>query len=36
MSQSEIDTAVAERMQEELSLYQIDEALLKELKPDLI
>ena len=36
MSQSEIDNAVAARMREGLSLYQIDERLLQELEPDLI
>src|ERR1700752_374336 len=36
MTQSEIDRAVAERMRDGLSLYQIDEALLRELSPDLI
>jgi iron complex transport system substrate-binding protein len=36
MSQSEIDRAVAERMRAGLSLYQIDEELLRELAPDLI
>jgi iron complex transport system substrate-binding protein len=36
MSQSEIDRAVAERMREGLSLYQIDEQLLRSLAPDLI
>ena len=36
MSQSEIDRAVAERMQAGLSLYQIDEELLRTLAPDLI
>ncbi len=36
MSQSEIDVAVAERMRNGLSLYQIDEQLLRELAPDLI
>src|SRR5690349_6451596 len=36
MSQSEIDRAVAERMHAGLSLYQIDEPLLRELAPDLI
>ncbi len=36
MSQSEIDRAVAERMRAGLSLYQIDEKLLRELAPDLI
>jgi len=36
MSQSEIDRAVAERMRDGLSLYQIDEQLLREIAPDLI
>lgn len=36
MSQSEIDRAVAERMRAGLSLYQIDESLLREIAPDLI
>jgi iron complex transport system substrate-binding protein len=36
MSQGEIDRAVAERMREGLSLYQIDEQLLRSLAPDLI
>lgn len=36
MSQSEIDRAVAERMRQGLSLYQIDEELLRTLEPDLI
>ncbi len=36
MSQSEIDRAVAERIREGQSLYQIDEHLLRELAPDLI
>ena len=36
MSQSEIDRAVSERMRAGLSLYQIDEPLLRELAPDLI
>jgi iron complex transport system substrate-binding protein len=36
MSQSEIDRAVADRMREGLSLYQIDEKLLASLAPDLI
>jgi iron complex transport system substrate-binding protein len=36
MSQGEIDRAVAERMREGLSLYQIDEALLRTLAPDII
>lgn len=36
MSQPEIDAAVAQRMRKGLSLYQVDEALLRELAPDLI
>jgi len=36
MSQSEIDIAVARRMRAGLSLYQVDETLLRELAPDLI
>ena len=36
MSQSEIDVAVAQRMRDGLSLYQVDEELLRELAPDLI
>jgi iron complex transport system substrate-binding protein len=36
MSQSEIDRAVAERVRAGLSLYQIDESLLRQLAPDLI
>lgn len=36
MSQGEIDRAVAERMREGLSLYQIDEEQLRELAPDII
>ena len=36
MSQSEIDRAVAERIRDGQSLYQIDEQLLRELAPDLI
>ena len=36
MSQDEIDRAVAERMRAGLSLYQIDEQLLREIAPDLI
>lgn len=36
MSQSEIDRAVAGRMRDGLSLYQIDESLLRELAPDII
>src|SRR6185369_16938077 len=36
MSQSEIDVAVAQRMRDGLSLYQVDEVLLGKLAPDLI
>ena len=36
MSQAEIDRAVAERMRNGDSLYQIDETLLRKLSPDLI
>src|SRR5438445_7186464 len=36
MSQSEIDRAVAERLRDGQSLYQIDEKLLASLAPDLI
>ena len=36
MSHSEIDRAVAERMSEGKSLYEIDEQLLRELAPDMI
>ena len=36
MSQSEVDTAVAQRMRDGLSLYAVDEKLLRELAPDLI
>lgn len=36
MTQSEIDRAVAERMSAGLSLYEIDEQLLRDLAPDLI
>ena len=36
MTQPEIDLAVAQRMREGLSLYQVDEELLVELAPDLI
>src|SRR3954469_14584359 len=36
MTQSEIDRAVAQRLREGLSLYQIDEELLASLAPDLI
>ncbi len=36
MSQPEIDVAVAQRMRDGLSLYQVDEKLLQELAPDII
>ena len=36
MGQSEIDTAVAERLGQGLSLYQVDERLLQGIAPDLI
>ena len=36
MSQAEVDRAVADRMRQGLSLYQIDEQLLQSLGPDLI
>ena len=36
MSQPEIDVAVAQRIRDGLSLYQVDEKLLQELAPDLI
>ncbi|MDT5122117.1 MAG: iron complex transport system substrate-binding protein [Acidobacteriota bacterium] len=36
MSQREIDEAVAKRMHDGLSLYEVDEKLLQELAPDLI
>ena len=36
MSQSEIDEAVAQRMRDGRSLYEVDEKLLQELAPDLI
>ena len=36
MSQSEIDTAVTERLRQGLSLYQVDERLLQGIAPDLI
>src|SRR5438876_9215162 len=36
MSQPEIDAAVTQRMRDGLSLYQVDEQLLKELAPDII
>jgi iron complex transport system substrate-binding protein len=36
MNQSEVDAAVAQRMRDGLSLYEVDEKLLQELAPDLI
>src|SRR5712671_5668965 len=36
MSQSEIDTAVTERLRQGLSLYEVDERLLQGIAPDLI
>lgn len=36
MSQQEIDIAVSERMRAGLSLYRVDEALVREIAPDLI
>jgi len=36
MTQSEIDSAVAERLRQGLSLYLLDEALIEQLSPDLI
>lgn len=36
MSQREIDVAVTERLRQGLSLYKVDEALLREIAPDLI
>ncbi len=36
MSQSQVDAAVAQRMRDGLSLYEVDEKLLQELAPDLI
>src|SRR5204863_2965527 len=36
MSQGEIDVAVSERLRSGLSLYEIDEELLRDLAPDLI
>jgi iron complex transport system substrate-binding protein len=36
MTQPEIDLAVSQRMRDGLSLYQVDERLLRELAPDLI
>jgi iron complex transport system substrate-binding protein len=36
MSQAEIDAAVSERLRKGLSLYQVDEELMREIGPDLI
>jgi len=36
MSQREIDTAVSERLRNGLSLYQVDESLIRDIAPDLI
>jgi iron complex transport system substrate-binding protein len=36
MNQGEVDAAVAQRMKDGLSLYEVDEKLLQELAPDLI
>jgi iron complex transport system substrate-binding protein len=36
MSQSEIDSAVTQRLRNGLSLYRVDEALMQEIAPDLI
>lgn len=36
MSQREIDSAVTERLRNGLSLYRVDEALMREIAPDLI
>jgi len=36
MSQQQVDTAVAQRMRDGLSLYEVDEKRLQELAPDLI
>ena len=36
MSQREIDTAVTARLRQGLSLYQVDEALMQDIAPDLI
>ena len=36
MSQSEIDTVVTERLRNGLSLYRVDESLMREISPDLI
>jgi iron complex transport system substrate-binding protein len=36
MTEQEIDAAVSERLRDGLSLYQVDEALLRDIAPDLI
>ena len=36
MSQQEIDSAVTERLRDGLSLYQVDESLMRDIAPDLI
>ncbi len=36
MSQSEVDAAIAERLRQGLSLYQVDERVLRRIAPDLI
>ena len=36
MTQAEIDVAVSERMRQGLSLYQVDEAAVREIAPDII
>ena len=36
MSQSEIDSAVTQRLRDGLSLYRVDETLIREIAPDLI
>jgi iron complex transport system substrate-binding protein len=36
MTQAEIDAAVSERMRQGLSLYQVDEAAVREIAPDII
>jgi iron complex transport system substrate-binding protein len=36
MSQSEVDTAVTQRLRQGLSLYQVDEKMLQDIAPDLI
>ena len=36
MSQPEIDSAVTQRLRDGLSLYRVDESLMREIAPDLI